>query len=103
MTAESLSPDTIQKIKHDLRGPAVNVRGYVGEIGCAIDELVALVEHHKENLPEEFKRDVAEIVAEDLTPCLKYLNQASKQFHKRIDDAATLMSGQYPKLIIADS
>ncbi len=94
MTEIRLSEDAIRKVTHDLRGPVVNMRGFVDELGMAVTDLIALVEHHRGGLSEEFSCALLEIVNEDLSPCLKFLGQAALQFEQRIDEV--------PQMIDAD-
>ncbi len=97
MATGSFTVKTIQKVTHDLRAPAVNIRGFVGEVGKAVKELATLVEEHRSALPEEFLFGVSDIIEDDLQPCLHFLEKASLQFDTRINDVAEIMSGDVPE------
>lgn len=98
-----VSTETVHKMKHDLRAPAVNVRGFVGEIAQAIHELTALLDQNYETLPEEFSQQVKLIVKDDLRPCLDFLEKASVQFDTRIEEVAQMMLTASNSVIEKDS
>ncbi len=97
MATGSFTVKTIQKVTHDLRAPAVNIRGFVGEVGKAVKELAALVEEHRSALPDQFLFGISDIIEDDLQPCLHFLEKTSLQFDTRINDVADIMSGEVPE------
>lgn len=102
MSTPAINTDTVHKLKHDLRGPAVNVRGFAGEISKALHELTAEIEQYQHQLPQAFSERMASIVANDLHPCLEFLDKASQQFEERINAMAeTLLSGE--TVIVAET
>ncbi len=94
ITTGSFSVKTIQKVTHDLRAPAVNIRGFVGEVSKAVKELAALVEEHRADLPEQFIYRISDLIEDDLQPCRHFLEKATLQFDTRINDVAGIMSGE---------
>ena len=80
--------DALLKAPHDLRAPIVNIHGFAGELEIAIADLTALIEKHRDVLPEDFRADSSAIVQDDLTPCLEFLKQANQQLDNRIDELA---------------
>lgn len=80
----------MQRLRHDLRAPVVNIRGFAGEIESAVSALAALIEQQGDSLPAEFRDRALAIFQDDFHPCLEYLGKAALQLDSQIDDLATL-------------
>ena len=75
----------INKVAHDIRGPLSNLTGFCGELESAIEELVATINTYKDQLPEDFKTRVSEILEDDINPCLRFSNTSIAKISTRLD------------------
>jgi len=83
-------------MRHDLRAPLVNIRGFAAEIDIAVANLVALVERYGDTLPDKFRDEALVIFREDLHPCLQFLDKSTEQLDDRIDDLKHLTAIETP-------
>lgn len=72
------------RTSHDLRGPLINIQGFAGEVNSAVEKLCELFDKHEAELPSEFRIAVANLVNEDLNPCMEYLDSAIALLEDRI-------------------
>lgn len=74
---------------HDLRGPLITIDGFAGEIDRALEELETLLEGGAD--ASVVTERLAALLADDLRPCLGFVESATRTMHERIDFlAATL-------------
>jgi len=82
------SEEVICQVKHDLRAPLVNIKGFSEELREAFGNFITLVNDHEEDLPSEFHDGATKLLNEDLIPCLDFLEHAVVQLDQRVDTFA---------------
>ncbi len=72
-------------VTHDLRGPLSNLKGFCSELDCSIDQLVEAIDAYKDQLPEDFKKNINAIIDDDVKPCLRFSNSSIAKLGARLD------------------
>lgn len=80
------TPDEdMRRIRHDMKGPLVNISGFCSEILAATRQLEKLVQENGAHMPVEFRRQVEAILDSDIYPCMGFVDQSIAQLDERID------------------
>ena len=74
------------RLRHDLRGAAVNIRGFHHECTLAATELRELLELHRDQLPDAVRAGVPTLIDDDLLACLDFLGQAVDKLESTLDN-----------------
>lgn len=80
---DDAATSTRATLAHDLRGPLITVEGFAAEIGEALTELERLLAAEAD--PARVAARLAELLDEDLRPCLGFVESAARTMHDRID------------------
>ena len=83
--------ESLGRLAHDLRGPALTIQGFAAELSAAVAELSEAAASagdaaEAEAARDELVRRVSEIVAADLEPCLECVASAATTLCERIDE-----------------
>ena len=74
--------ESLRRLAHDLRGPALTIQGFASELAMAVEELSRATGPGDR---DELARRVAEIVETDLEPCVECIAGAATTLAERID------------------
>lgn len=80
----------LQRLRHDLRAPLVNIAGFSSELLEASRQLVSLTESYAEQLPSEFRQQATAILNQDVVACAGFIETAVSLLDSRIDDITQL-------------
>jgi hypothetical protein len=69
----------IYSAAHDLRAPLVNIRGFTGELGRAMQEIEEIAEKHAVNLPDGSRQRMAALVREDIKPAMGFIDTSTER------------------------
>lgn len=78
-----------RRIMHDLQGPLINITGFTLEIQKSLLELRELVQANKSSIPPNLFEKMENMICEDLTPCVKYLDSSANKLSEKIVDLFT--------------
>ena len=88
------SGESLSRLAHDLRGPALTVQGFASELGVALAELAEAAAAARDGGDgEALARRVAELLEADLEPCVECISSAATTLAERIDELETSPSG----------
>lgn len=69
---------------HDLRGPVINAKAFNNDVSDAAHRLFAILGDSQRNVTPEEREEIADIIANDVVPCVGYVNDALLQMEKRL-------------------
>lgn len=75
----------MSKMRHDLRGPLINMFGFTNEMSNGLADVRKLLKNNKGDLPEHLVSQLDELLLEDVESCLGYIKNACDQLEERIE------------------
>lgn len=85
------------KLVHDLRAPAITMRGFSDELADAIMRLVELLDAHQGRLPAEYLIAARQVFECDVAPCLDYLQSSIQKLDSVLDTFKPGSSADFEK------
>jgi PAS domain S-box-containing protein len=67
---------------HDLRVPLVNIKGFAGEMGNAIEDIKPMLQHLKPHLPDYEEERLTRALDQDIPEALKFIRSAVERMDK---------------------
>tara|TARA_R110002049_G_scaffold21792_18_gene79164 strand:- start:3630 stop:3974 length:345 start_codon:yes stop_codon:yes gene_type:complete len=86
--------DVIRSMMHDLRGPMVNIQGFLYELREAAAYLQLLVAQEGDSIPEETRCRMEGTLESDMADCLEYLERAVQQMNSRLDECDSRLAAR---------
>lgn len=72
-------------VSHDLRGPLVNLKGFSGELGYAVDSLQAIARETMHNMDEKNRKKLLKALDEDIPEAIEFINTSTTRMDKLIN------------------
>lgn len=76
--------DEIRVLIHDLRGPAINAKAFNNDTTEAAHRLLAILGDSQRIVTPEERVEISEIIANDVVPCVAYVNEALVKLEERL-------------------
>ena len=75
-----------RRIRHDLRAPLINIAAFSAELREGCETLMGLLQTTDGSLPSDFRDHAVGLLNKDLFPCIGFIDDATADLDKRIDD-----------------